>query len=313
MGSRKHKIPKNKNTTKRFRRTRSKKQRGSGAQCSRPGYVEEEDPNTIDEYLALAIEEETPRCVKKYLDKGANPNILILDNLELRPPGQASRQVPAIIYAARHIQPSTILKYLVAKGAFLEPDLGTTLLIEAAEYGNLSAASYLLSIGADINATTGSGVTAIGYAVFSEDIPMIELMLKERKGKIDLHYTEFGRNARHVIDDAEQNTQTANPEIAKILKKYVIEQNIIPKQVRQQDRLNLGRVVQGVRGTSNRGPGGKLPLDITRMMEGDTSHINQWSTTNSYLGGKRKNKTRKRRTKRTTRRGVQKGRDEVIS
>ena len=281
---------------------------GGGVGCSRPGAcngdranVEEEDPNTIDEYLALAIEEETPQYVKEYLDKGANPNILILDNVELRPPGQASRQVPAIIYAARHIQPSTILKYLVEKGAFLEPDLGTTLLIEAAEYGNLSAASYLLSIGADINATTESGVTAIGYAVFSENIPMIELLLKERKGKIDLHYTEFGINARHVIDDAEQNTQTANPEIAKILKKYVIEQNIQPKQVRQQDRANLGRVVQGVRGTSNRGPGGKLPLDITRMMEGDKSAAKQWDSLNSYLGGKRKTKHRRKPRKKNTR------------
>ena len=313
MGSRKHKIPKNKNTTKRFRRTRSKKQRGSGAQCSRPGYIEEEDPNTIDEYLALAIEEETPRCVKKYLNKGANPNILILDEHLHLPEDVRSEPelVPVSIYAARHIQPSTILQYLVEKGAFLEPDLGTTLLIEAAEYGNLSAASYLLSIDVDINATTGSGVPAIAYAVRNEDIPMIRLMLDERKGKINFNYTVFGRDNENVIDEAQENS--ANTDVAKILKKYVIEQNITPKQVRQQDRVNLGRVVHGVRGTSNRGPGGKLPLDITRMMEGDTSHINQWSTTNSYLGGKRKNKTRKRRTKRTTRRGVQKGRDEVIS
>jgi len=281
---------------------------GGGVGCSRPGAcngdranVEEEDPNTIDEYLEGAIEEEMPRYVKEHLDKGANPNILILDEHlhlpeDVRPEPEL---VPASIYAARHIQPSTILKYLLEKSAVLEPDLGTTLLIEAAEYGNLSAASYLLSKGADINATTGSGVTAIGYAVMNEDLPMIKLMLDKRKGEIDFNYTVFGRDNENVIDEAQENS--ANPEIAKILKKYVIEQNIQPKQVRQQDRVNLGRVVQGVRGTSNRGPGGKLPLDITRMMEGDTSHINQWSTTKSYLGGKRKTKHRRKPRKKNTR------------
>jgi len=241
------KINRRSKTIEIFRKPRSKRQRGSGSGWSRPGRpptdqnnIEEEDPNNIDDYLRLAIEEDTPRQVKEYLDKGANPNITILDEHEhFKQP----QDIPAIIYAARHIKPSTIMKYLVEKGASVEryDNTGTTPLLEATEWGNLHAVRYLLSIGVDINATTGSGVTAIGYAVFNEDIPMIELMLDKRKGKIDLHYTEFGRNARHVIDDAEENTQTANPEIAKILKKYAIEQHLPIHSERQKKRRLLVR------------------------------------------------------------------------
>ena len=114
------------------------------------------------------------------------------------------------------------------KGASVEQDEGTgsTPLIEAAEWGNLSAVKYLLSIGVDINATTGSGLSAISYAVLNEDIPMIKLMLDKRKGEIDFNYTILGLDRAHenVIDDTEES------EVAKILKKYAIEQNL-PKHL----------------------------------------------------------------------------------
>ena len=286
MGTQK-KNKKNKKSNKRFRKTRSKRQRGGGAACSRPGNctadrdnVEEEDPNTIDDYLRLAIEEEMPGRVKKYLDEGADPNITILDEHAHLP---APEQVPVIIYAARRIHPPTILRYLLERAIIWE-GMETTPLIEAAEWGNLHTVGFLLDIGADINDTNGNGVTAIAYAVLSENIPMIRLMLDKRKGKIDFNYTAFGTDNRNVIDDAEENT-LADPEIAKILKKYAIEQHLPIHSRRQHNRVNLGRVLQGVRGTSNRGPGGKLPLDILHHA-------------NSFLGGKRKTrKTRKTRRK----------------
>ena len=189
MGTRKN--HKSKKSNKRFRKTRSKKQKGSGANCSRPGQctthqnMEEEDPNTINEYLEGAVEEELPEYVEEYLVKGANPNVMITDEHEYL---QEHELVPAIIYAARHIKPSTILKHLVNHGASVELNInGTTPLIEAAEWGNLSAVKFLLNKGANINATTGSGVTAIGFAILNEDIPMIKLMLKERNGIIDFN------------------------------------------------------------------------------------------------------------------------------
>ena len=257
-----------KNKKKLGRKTRSKKQKGSGANCSRPGQctthqnMEEEDPNTIDEYLEGAVEEELPEYVKEYLVKGANPNVMITDEHEYL---QEHELVPAIIYAARHIQPSTILEHLVDHGASVELNInGTTPLIEAAEWGNLSAVEFLLNKGANINATTGSGVTAIGFAILNEDIPMINLMLKERKGIIDFNYTIFDTNNENVIDDADENAE--NPEVAKILKKYAIEQKLPIHMERQENRLQVGHVMDKKR----------MPEDLTYKIMKD------------YFGGKRK-------------------------
>ncbi len=125
--------------------------------------------------------------MKTYLDEGADPTILIKDNLSYLNPGEVPQWVPAIIYAARHIKPSTIMKHLVDKGASVKRDVitDTTPLIEAAEWGNLSAVEFLLDKGANINDKNSNDVPPIIYAVFNEDIPMIKLMLKERKDEID--------------------------------------------------------------------------------------------------------------------------------
>ena len=277
MGTRKN--HKSKKSNKRFRKTRSKKQKGSGANCSRPGQctthqnMEEEDPNTIDEYLEGAVEEELPEYVKEYLVKGANPNVMITDEHEYL---QEPELVPAIIYAARHIKPSTILKHLVNHGASVELNInGTTPLIEAAEWGNLSAVKFLLNKGANINATTGSGVTAIGFAILNEDIPMIKLMLKERNGIIDFNYTIFDTNNENVIDDADENAE--NPEIAKILKNYAIEQRLPIHSERQKKRLQVGRVMD------------------KKRMPGDLTH----KIITEHFGGKRKSKKSKRKTRKT--------------
>lgn len=259
--------------TKKNIKTRSKKQKGKGVGCSKPGRCvveqnnieEEEDPNSIDEYLVLAIEEESPMHVKKYLEEGANPNITVLDEHKYLPEPQ---EIPAIIYAARHIEPSTILKHLFTFGASVEERFNSkTPLIEAAEWGNVPAVKYLLSLGVDINATTESGVTAIGYAVLNEDIPMIKLMLDQRKGKLDFNYTVFGKDNENVIEDA------TNPEIAKILKNYAIEQQIPIHLGKQDKRLQLGRVMDKK----------KMPGDLTHKI------------LKEYFGGKTQRKKRSKK------------------
>ena len=260
--------------TKKNIKTRSKKQKGKGVGCSKPGRCvveqndieeEEEDPNTIHEYLALAVEEESPMQVKKYLEEGANPNITVLDEHKYLPEPE---EIPAIIYAARHIEPSTILKHLFTFGASVEERFNSkTPLIEAAEWGNVPAVKYLLSLGVDINATTESGVTAIGYAVLNEDIPMIKLMLEQGKGKLDFNYTVFGKDNENVIEDA------TNPEIAKILKNYAIEQQIPIHLVKQDKRLQLGRVMDKK----------KMPGDLTHKI------------LKEYFGGKTQRKKRSKK------------------
>jgi hypothetical protein len=235
-----------KNKKKLGRKTRSKKQKGSGVNCSshRPcttDNIEEEDPNTIDEYLQFAIEEEDALHVKEYLEEGADPNVMITD---LHQYIQGTETVPAIIYAARHIEPSTILEHLVIHGASVERDsnTGSIPLIEAAEWGNLSAVEFLLNNGANINATTDSGVTAIGYAVMNEDIPMIKLMLKKRKGEINFNYTVFGIDNENVIDDADENAE--NPEVAKILKNYANPERLVVPEITAKMRRVTGKNVE---------------------------------------------------------------------
>ena len=268
----KRKTRKYKKSNKR-KTDKSKKQRGGGSVYSRPGrrspnrnIIDEDDPNTIDEYLEIAIEEETPRQVKEYLAAGANPNITFLD-------------IPAILYAARHIKPSTIMKHLVESGASIEqyPNTGTTPLIEAAEYGNLDAVRYLLSIGADINATTESGVPAIAYAVMNEDIPMIRFMLNKRDGKIDLHYTVFDTDHENVIDDAVKNA--ADPEVAIILKEYA-------NKIKHKNLRDARFVMEKGTYTDGRPILPRARRDVASMVS-------------KFLGGKtRKSKKTKRKTRR---------------
>ena len=128
--------------------------------------------------------------------------------------------------------------------------MNTPLLIEAAEWGNLPAVEYLLDLGTDINATTHTGVTAIGYAVMNGDIPMIRLMLDKRRGEIDFNYTAFDTEHENVIDE------TADPEIAKILKNYAIEQRLPIHSERQNKRLQVGRVMDKKR----------MPGDLTHKI-----------------------------------------------
>lgn len=260
MGTRKNN--KSKKSNKRIRKTRSKKQKGSGVNCSshRPcitdnieeedqNTIEEEDPNTIweeeqytiNQNLKGAIRDSNIIGVSLYLDHGADPNITMIDNYQ-HPYLEEPERVPAVIYAARHIFPSTeILKYLLQFGASVERDVYTdsTPLIEASKWGNLDAVRFLLSKdndNIDINATKTNGLTAIGYAVVNHDIDMINLMLEKRKGKINFNYTvvivnendEESKYNENVIDMAEESAintegdvQKVAKEIVKILKKYV--------------------------------------------------------------------------------------------
>uniref|UniRef100_A0A6C0J433 Uncharacterized protein n=1 Tax=viral metagenome TaxID=1070528 RepID=A0A6C0J433_9ZZZZ len=278
-GGKKTKKRKTRKSNRKNIKTRSKKQRGSGAACSRQETQEtQEDPNSIHDYLQGAVEEEIPKLVKEYLVKGANPNILILDDDEL---------VPAIIYAARHIKHSAIImKYLLQYGASVEPgpDTDTTPLIEAAEYGNYNAVYYLLSKKldeyllntgkgvVDINATNGRGITAIVYAAMNEDIRMINLMLNRRKGEIDFNYTLEGldEGPQNVIDDDDTST-----DVARILKKYAIEQQLPCHKIKQEERLQLSHVMKKKR----------MPPDLTYKIMRD------------HFGGKGRRKTRSTRQK----------------
>jgi len=275
-----------KNNKKTFRKTRSKKQSGRGAGCSIPDNcienqdIDDEDPNDINDYLGLAIEEEMPISVEEYLGKGANPNITIIDDHEYI---RGTQIVPAIIYAARHIKSPTIMELLLQNGVSIEKKYDTsTPLIEAAEWGNLSTVEFLLNNGANINATTGSGATPIVYAVLNEDKDMVNLMLDKRRGEIKLNYTEFDLKERSVIQDIEENG--GNLEIAKILTKYIIEQQALKDIERRKPRVLLGELM-------DKGYKRRMPSDLTYKILLD--HFSG----KKQKGGKKKRKTRKNRRK----------------
>ena len=217
MGPRKvSRTPKKLN--KKFSKTRSKKQRGSGIRHSRPRPIEpkvqndtndkndKNDTNTINDYLGLALEEGSVYFVEKYLNKGADPNMTINDP-------DNNEDVPAIIYAARHNKSSGIIENLLKAGANVEQLNGaSTPLIEAAEYGNYQAVRVLLDNKANINAKTDMDVPPIANAVMNKDINMIKLMLQKRKGEIDLN------------DIKNELNEPSNPEIKTILKQYIANQ-----------------------------------------------------------------------------------------
>ena len=203
MGPRKvSRTPKKLN--KKFNKTRSKKQKGSGIAPSKP-----EDPNKVDDYLRLALEEGSSESVGKYLNEDADPNMTINDP-------DKDEDVPAIIYAARHNKSSGIIDKLLEKGANVEqePYYISTPLIEAAQSGNLQAVRVLLDNNANINAKTRLGTPPISYAILNEDINMIKLILQKRKGKINV------KDIEHELN----KYPPSNPEIITILKQYIANQ-----------------------------------------------------------------------------------------
>lgn len=210
MGPRKvSRTPKKLN--KKFNKTRSKKQKGSGIAPSKSRPIEPEDPkdpNKVDDYLRLALEEGSSESVGKYLNEGADPNMTINDP-------DKDEDVPAIIYAARHNKSSGIIDKLLEKGANVEqPYYTSTPLIEAAEYGNFQAVRILLDKKANINAKTSMGTPPIAYAILNEDINMIKLMLAKRKGEINV------KDIEHELNEY----PPSNPEIITILKQYIANQ-----------------------------------------------------------------------------------------
>lgn len=211
MGPRKvSRTPKKLN--KKFNKTRSKKQKGSGIAPSKPRPIEPKDPNdpnTINDYLRLALEEGSSESVGKYLNKDADPNMTINDPDE-------DKDVPAIIYAARHNKSSGIIEKLLKAGANVEqePYYISTPLIEAAQSGNFQAVRVLLDNNANINAKNRLGTPPISYAILNEDINMIKLILQKRKGKINVKDIELELN-EYPPD---------NQEIITILNQYIANQ-----------------------------------------------------------------------------------------
>ena len=239
------KANKSNKSKRKTRKTRSKRQRGSGASCSRP--TENIDIDMTDEQLALndalgtAIVRKDPSRVKQLLDEGAHATITIDDDHGTQH-GLPVETIPAIMYVARHMNDSNtiILNHLLSannnlnvEGGCAVSRMGTTLLSEAAEWMNIDMMRELLNLGADIN-DASHRPTALSYAVLNEDLNMINFILSDREGQINLGYTHD--DARHnVIDEAlelYENIESETEreiihEIVETLKRYAVKQSIM--------------------------------------------------------------------------------------
>ena len=231
------------------RKTRSKRQRGSGASCSRP--TENIDIDITDEQLVLnhalgtAIVAKDPSRVKQLLDEGAHATITIDDDSGARY-GMPVETIPAIMYVARHMNGSNtiILNHLLSannnlnvEGGCAVSNMGTTLLSETAEWGNIDMMRELLNLEADIN-DASHRPPALSYAVLNEDLSMINFILSEREGQINLGYTHDDVR-RNVIDEAlelyeniDENIESETErerihEIVETLKRYAVKQSIM--------------------------------------------------------------------------------------
>jgi len=236
---------KNKRPRKHGRKTRSKRQRGSGASCSRP--TENIDIDMTDEQLALndalgsAIVAKDPSRVKQLLDEGAHATITIDDDHGTQH-GLPVETIPAIMYVTRHMNGSNtiILNHLLnadsnlnVQGGCAVSRMGTTLLSEAAEWMNVDMVRELLKMGEDIN-DASHRPPALSYAVLNEDLNMINFILSERKGQVNLGYTHDDVRL-NVIDEAlEQHRATEDEtererthEIVETLKRYAVKQSIM--------------------------------------------------------------------------------------
>jgi hypothetical protein len=242
------KTQKNKKT--RRNGSHSKRQRGSGANCSRPTDNSEVDMTGeqlgLNDGLGTAIVAEEPDRVKQLLDEGAHATITIVHNNGMR-----VETIPAIMYVARHMKgPNTIImnhllsadSNLNVNGGCAVSNMETTLLSEAAEWGNIDMMRELLNLDADIN-DASFRPPALSYAVLNQDIDMVKFMIDERKGQINLGYTH-DNEIHNIIGEALEQHENAEDEtererineIVETLKKYAVKQ--VKQSIMSDDDFN---------------------------------------------------------------------------
>jgi len=261
MGTRKYHKSK-----KRFRKTRSRRQRGG---------VGEDQRNDDIIRLSSFNDEDVRKVIANLLEEGVSP---VAKNTAL--------------HVASRNGHTEIVEMLLEKGAYVnaKTNEGITALNRASEKGHTETVARLLEKGADVNAKDSDGWTALMWASRNGHTETVTILLEEGADVNAKDNYFLGSTALDIAIKKE------HPEIVKLLKQYLILPVVQKHSQRQRDRINLGRVLQGVRGTSNRGPDGKLPTDIIRMMEGDTSATGRW---NSFLGGKRKTRKNKRKSRKS--------------
>ena len=243
MGTRKN----HKKSNKIFRKTRSKKQKGGVSQ----------DQRDDDLWRLSSFNDEDVRIViGDLLREGVSP---VAKNTALR-----------IASKEGHVE---LVEMLLNNGANVNAknSYGVTALHIASREGHTDIVAMLLEKGADVNAKSDGGYTALISASESGHTETVAMLLE--KGADVNAKTNWGDTA--LI----QASYYGHTEIVKLLKQYIVAQTFPRHLERQQNRLQVGRVMDSK----------KMPGDLTHKI------------ITEHFGGKRKTRKSKRKTRKSKR------------
>jgi len=263
---------KNKKSNKRFRRTRSKRQRGGAPKSIKRT---REDDNMALIQASIRGDTET---VAMLLEKGADVNAKNNDGRT------------ALILASENGR-TEIVAMLLEKGADVSAkgDYGYTALIWASLMGRTDIVEMLLEKGADVNAKNNGGRTALHWA--SHGGPT-EIVAKLLDAGADMNAkTTWGMTALMKASDYE------NTEIVKLL---IIKGATIPddredlKEIkknieRKKDHENLDIIQAAARRNKT-----TMPASGKRIFSWDPGQGPGAAKFKEYLGGKRKTRKSKK-------------------
>lgn len=166
--------------------------------------------------LGLAINHKQYEIIQILLENGANPNKLTMNNFDM------SYSSPLLI--ASQIGDILMVKMLIEKGSEInnaDVKTGNTALHEAARVGNEEVFQFLLTFGADINATNKVGETPLfsaGLSVFFQRGPFPKITEKLISAGSDVNHKKLtGVTLLFLI----VQTQTENAKTIEIIKQLV--------------------------------------------------------------------------------------------
>ena len=243
MTTRKHKNPKNKKTNSIFRKTRSKKQKGSGPLFSKT---------------------KPKRKTRSKIQRGGAED----DDI-------------ALIIASRDGDIDRVAM-LLENGADVnaKTDTGTTALFNAILYRRTEVVRILLENGADVHVKTMYGSTTLDMAIWYGDIEIVSMLLEN-----GADVNAKGKYGSTALIKASENGHT---EIVKLLKEYI---------QRHEDLINYRRLRIKALNPEER----KMPNSVKKFLslknsQGPVNRVTE------YLGGKGKTRKNKKKLGRKTKR-----------